>query len=269
MDTRRWSVLAAGAALAVWAALPATAEQLPLRTYDIEHGLASNRVMAIHRDAHGFLWIATRQGMSRFDGSGLVNVGPDQGLTAPVITDVGETRDGQLWIATSGGIARLEGERFQLFGVADGVPAGLIRRLYLDRRGRLWAGTNRGQLARADAPASARPTFQSLAPPDLTGADIYSFTEDEEGRLYVGTSRGVLRLDPETGGTRFFGASDGLAAGDVLAAWRDRTGALWFGGPDGLSRLALEKPSRPPAPPAYIGARRGRGAVAGGSARTA
>jgi ligand-binding sensor domain-containing protein/signal transduction histidine kinase len=232
------------------------------RLYTRRDGLAGDGFHRVYADTRGDVWIATfpteREALTRWISARreFRRYSEADGLPAywlPV--GFSEDRGGHLWVSfVEGGLARLDGERFHVFGTADGVPAGLIRRLYLDGQGRLWAGTDRGLLAYTDAPAAARPAFQSLAPPELTGADIYSFAEDAEGRLYVGTSRGVLRLDRRTGRTRLFGAADGLAPGDVMAAWRDRSGTLWFGGPDGLSRLAVEAPRPVPAPPAFIGA---------------
>src|SRR6185503_18961319 len=48
----------------------AQAERLPIRGYTVEDGLAHARVRRIVRDARGFLWFCTIDGLSRFDGTG-------------------------------------------------------------------------------------------------------------------------------------------------------------------------------------------------------
>src|SRR5262249_33338664 len=75
-------------------------------------------------------------------------------------------------------------------------------------------------------------------------------TEDLHGQIYIGTVRGVDRLNPETGSITHFTVTDGLAADFVRAAFRDQHGTLWFGTFNGLSRLdpwAEEKTSVPAA----------------------
>src|SRR5215207_2545704 len=44
------------------------AERLPVKIYTSADGLGSSFINASMRDARGFLWFATRDGLSRFDG---------------------------------------------------------------------------------------------------------------------------------------------------------------------------------------------------------
>jgi hypothetical protein len=82
-------------------------------------------------------------------------------------------------------------------------------------------------------------------------SSINCITEDRYGRLYVGTARGLDRLDPATGRVKPFTAADGLISGEVLVSFRDRKGDLWFGGKSGLSRLRPE-PDPPQSPPPIL-----------------
>jgi signal transduction histidine kinase len=78
-------------------------------------------------------------------------------------------------------------------------------------------------------------------------------TEDRLGRIYLGTGRGIDRLDPVTGHIRFYTANEGTLLGDTNAALRDRDGALWFSfASGGLIRLAPEPESQPIPPPVLI-----------------
>src|SRR5262250_3091393 len=64
------------------------AQQLSIRHYDVSDGLAHSHVMAIHQDAKGYLWFATWEGLSRFDGYRFTNYGPRDGLGDPIINDI-------------------------------------------------------------------------------------------------------------------------------------------------------------------------------------
>ena len=93
----RPALLACGLALAP---LPvAQAERLPVKAYTTADGLAQNTVYRIVRDARGFLWLCTRDGLSRFDGYAFANYGMAEGLPHPNVNHLLEARDGTYWIA--------------------------------------------------------------------------------------------------------------------------------------------------------------------------
>src|SRR4029450_672968 len=80
-------------------ALGASAEQLAIKAYNTEAGLAHNRVKRIVQDSHGFLWFCTADGLSRFDGYQFRNYTPENGLPSLSINDLAEGEDGVYWIA--------------------------------------------------------------------------------------------------------------------------------------------------------------------------
>ena len=77
---------------------------------------------------------------------------------------------------------------------------------------------------------------------------IHCLVEDQQGRIYAGTGKGVDRLDPKTGHIRHFSSADGLAHGEFTSAVRDRSGSLWFATTQGLSRLIPAADRRPAEP---------------------
>src|SRR5262249_6728682 len=90
----------------------------------------------------------------------------------------------------------------------------------------------------------------------LSSNDVKAVTEDRWGRIYLGTGRGIDRLDPATGHLRHYTANEGALLGDVVAALRDRDGALWFSYATGLVRLEPEANPEPILPPVLITALR-------------
>src|SRR5260370_9727592 len=90
--------------------LAAVAEcrQLPIRVYTTADGLAHNSVHRIVPDSRGFLWFATGEGLSRFDGYQFTTYDMDQGLPHRAVYDLLEARNGIYWIATAGGLTRFD-----------------------------------------------------------------------------------------------------------------------------------------------------------------
>src|SRR5271163_159240 len=80
--------------------------QLPLRRYTTADGLANNGVYSIVSDSRGFLWFATGEGLSRFDGFGFANQTKSTGLPHSLVRQVLIGRNGNYWLATPAGLVR-------------------------------------------------------------------------------------------------------------------------------------------------------------------
>jgi signal transduction histidine kinase len=90
-------------------------------------------------------------------------------------------------------------------------------------------------------------------------ASALCLTADAAGLIWVGTTRGVVRLEPSTGRQAHFTTADGLANNLVTSAARDAAGALWFGTPEGVARLAAAPGAAFATPRAVIAAFRVNG----------
>jgi signal transduction histidine kinase/ligand-binding sensor domain-containing protein len=227
-------------------------------------GLAGE-VLGVHEDSHGALWVSLGNGdqrMRRWErGSGTVAAyGPAEGVPAFVPPSAfAEDGSGALWFGgVDGGVFRLRGGRFEALPAATLV--GQVNQLLLDRAGRLWIATNGSGAAWVESPTAATPRVKTLTQADgLASNDVTCLTEGDDGRVYLGTRRGVDRVDLATGHITHFGTEQGLLDDEVEVAYRDRAGALWFGTPRGLARLVPEtRPSRPP-PPVFVTRLRVRG----------
>ncbi len=244
----------------------------------VEDGLSHSTVTSIVQDHHGFLWIASQEGLNRYDGYGFKvyrHDPEDAGSLADneAFTLLVDNR-GELWIGTYGaGLDRFvqAEERFDHFSHRPDDPASLshpaVLSLLETDGGTLWVGTEDGlnRLHRdngtftrylhdlADGQARKRITVSALL-------------EHGSGELWAGTSEGLYRFadmpPPPTGPrveTRGYPTSslrDGTAEltlyeavrpdaanadwGGVNALLEDSEGDLWIGTGDGLKRLDPE-----------------------------
>src|SRR5438876_5897654 len=85
--------------------------QLPLHRYTTADGLASNTIHDIVADSRGFLWFATSEGLSRFDGYSFSNLTTLNGLPHRSVSRVLVDRSGVYWIGTPNGLVRFHPER--------------------------------------------------------------------------------------------------------------------------------------------------------------
>ena len=245
---------------------PASArlEQLPqtkpLAIYTKRNGLADAEPFRIYEDTRGDVWIGT---FSQSDGtltrwerrtSTLQRFTAADGIPARELpTAFGEDASGQLWIGIySGGVLRYRNGHFERFSAAEGVPGGILRAIYLDGARRLWLATGEGGAVRVDDPQANTPHFIRYGHQEGLASDQATcFTEDQWGRLYIGTGRGVDQLDVASGQIKHFTTADGLPNSFVNVALRDHAGALWFGTLQGLARLNPQPP-QPRTPPPIL-----------------
>ena len=216
----------------------------PLLVYPKRHWVPQHRFIQLFEDVRSDVWwsaVSANGELGRWDRrTQAVVVYPDVngGVPGSWATAFGEDAAGNLWIGFNlGGLVRYDGSRFETLSGAL-LPDGAITSIHRDIAGRLWIGSNKDGLTRVDDPDAERPRFARYTTRDgLSTGNVRCITSDALGRIYVGTARGVDRIDPASGSVRRYTTEDGLANGFVTTALHDSRGRLWFGTMDGLSRL--------------------------------
>ena len=236
----------------------------PLKIYTKDDGLGANGMFQIYEDSGGAIWISTRSagevgktvarmksGEQRF-----YTFSENEGLPkGKAFSSAAEDDFGNIWFSFyEGGVARFNGERFEYFGENEGLPVGLLSDLHKDKKGRLWISSTLGGLIRIDDTSAKKPQFVYLTTADgLRSNNIRTITEDNFGRIYAGSARGVDRISPDTGKIKHYSVSDGLAADFVVDSHCDRKGDLWFVTNNGLSRLTPPPDEKVIAPRILLG----------------
>jgi len=194
-----------------------------------DSGLQAVRRLAQTPD--GYLWLATRGGLVRFDGArfSTYRAGLVPGLENNTAQDLLVDPDGSLWVATlGGGISHYQQGTFRSYTTRDGLPSDDVQSLYRDARGVIWAGTRDGKIARL-----VRGRFEkvSLGIPE---SSVTGFVETADQSLWIATfGNGVFRL--RDGALTAFPVGDGLPDPRVSGLYRDRSGKIWTAGWKGVS----------------------------------
>ena len=204
----------------------------------------------------GEWWIATGQGLCRFAGVSrveqLAGARPEavyttrDGLPGDNVFRVFEDSRGGIWVGTIGpgsqdGLALLDrgAGRLRAFSEADGLPAHPApTALAEDRSGDVWIGLFHGGLARY-----RRGRFTVFGKGDGVGGSVRTLFVDSAGRLWIGTSQGLLRPeDParEHPGFVRYDTSSGLSSSDVAAITEDAWGRLYAATGRGIDRFEVK-----------------------------
>jgi signal transduction histidine kinase/ligand-binding sensor domain-containing protein/CheY-like chemotaxis protein len=251
--------LAACIALAVAAAAHAAVPVPAVRPMYFEHlttrdGLSQSTVNCILQDSQGYLWLATENGLDRYDGDSIREYrrerGNEHGLASDYIWSIAEDARGDIWLATDGGgVARWDRrtEQFQQFRhdaqKSQTLASDAVRTLLIDAKGRIWAGTLDQGLDVLDPNTGEVRHFRHRDgdPHSLAADGVLALYADHKGRIWVGTNGGLSRYESSSDDFVNYDASasaTGLSDLRVRAIREDHTGALWIGTyKGGLDRL--------------------------------
>lgn len=183
--------------------------QLKFKNYGAEQGLAVTTAFSLVQDDNGFLWIATIDGLLRFDGYKFVayknNYNDSTSISDNTVSYLSKGKENRIWMGTySGGLNALN--------------------------------ANTGRFRRYQN----NPTDKN----SLSSNRVWSVLEDDNGIVWAGTDNGLNRIDTKTNKvTRYqHDESDknSLCDNVILNLYKDKKGVLWIGTTNGLCRAPLD-----------------------------
>jgi signal transduction histidine kinase/streptogramin lyase len=163
-----------------------------------------------------------------------------QGLVRPAWVDAHEDREGGLWFASnSNGLWYLP-PRWRQFSVlsrrlgdASTLANAQVRGVAPSRDGSTWLVGSGGVLDRVDSETGAvQHVFADVA----QGVVLDAVLEARDGRVWVGYTDGLARIDPETRRIDRWatGTHDGALPGEPWHLLQDAAGRVWVGGEGGV-----------------------------------
>jgi ligand-binding sensor domain-containing protein len=197
-----------------------------------DDGLPQNFVGNIAQTRDGYLWLATQEGLVRFDGARFTVLTtrevPELQINDLLALLVDHT--GALWIGTrGGGLTRYADGTWRNYRQADGLPSEFVIALHETKDGALWIGTRGGGAARLE-----NGTFTRFSTKQGLAHDVVSaIAELPDGTVFLGTEGGLSRFR----GGSFTTMRDELSDPTVHALLADADGTLWIGTDAGLDRL--------------------------------
>ncbi len=220
-------------------------------------------IRAFYRDPdNGDFWIGTyNDGIYHFSGDSLMIYDDTNHLENNTIMSIRQDNEGNMWFATYGGIVVIEDGEFHRYTIEDGLPSNGVISILLDHDNEAWVSTFNG-FARFDRENRITEMFASSFGHSSTLA--YFMFQDHNNHYWVGTNIGIIRFDYErynaAGSTierdlafQLVNREQGLVTNEMNAGalYIDRTGAVWLGTVEGVSRFFPERfPDRdvPPIP---------------------
>lgn len=162
-------------------------------------------VIKIYEDKKEDLWLGGRKkGLYKYNrGTGKINnliyYGENGKILSHEIREIYERKEGVLWLATKeSGLLKfdVEKEEFQAFTTKEGLPSNIIQSFVVDNNGRFWMGTINGLCCFNPDNQEIKNFFRADGLPSVHFNKGAAFA-NHEGKLYFGTTKGLVVFRPE------------------------------------------------------------------------
>jgi signal transduction histidine kinase/ligand-binding sensor domain-containing protein/DNA-binding response OmpR family regulator len=216
--------------------------------------ISGKNIWEIFEDSRLNLWIGTIEGgVNRFDrrtgAFERLPLGQQNGIRSPYISEIMEDKEGNIWFGTGLGIDVYDPlkKTFQHYEYSATDQASLsnnnVLDIHQDVSGRIWVGTFEG----LNLFNPIQKSFRVYRDRDgLSHNTILTIQEDSRGHIWLGTPNGLSEMLPDAnGGPTFmhYTPADGLQGlqFNENAAYKTRSGELFFGGPMGFNLFTPEQ----------------------------
>jgi len=161
--------------------------------FKIEDGLSNNSINAILQTSDGFLWIATKDGLNRFDGQNFFVFKHDpsavNSLPENYIMSLFESRDKTFWIGTwGGGLCKYDPVHESFIKIKTSLPDdAYVECIDEDKTGALWFGTLNGGLFKYNQKTNRARSFNTSdkSSPKLLSNTITSIVINDDNSLWL------------------------------------------------------------------------------------
>ncbi|NOZ46033.1 MAG: hypothetical protein GXO79_04540, partial [Chlorobi bacterium] len=222
-------------------------QNLKFTHYTTEDGLSSATVWKIVQDKQGFIWIATQDGIDKFDAytfqSFKFNPEDSNSVSDNNINDIFIDTDGIIWIATDYGLNNYDPKfnRFKRYLKLEAENKGpsdnTINCIAQDKENTIWLGTEGGGLNSFNK-QNKKFTYYHLsdsATDSISKKHITCLYVDGDDELWIGTKRnGLFKYDKTKQKfiSYFFSHNNNAyenAKNDITVIFEDSNKRLWIG----------------------------------------
>jgi signal transduction histidine kinase/ligand-binding sensor domain-containing protein len=212
----------------------ALADRYYFDSWTTDNGLPQNSISSILQTRDGYLWLATADGLVRYDGVQfkVFNRGNTPGIIENRCYRLLEDRDGALWIRTGLGLMSYRGGVFQTYTTGDGLPDGSIYQIFEHPQGGLVIVSSKGAFIWRNGRS-----FPLVPAEDHPSGFAY---QDKSGGLWINQDHGLVQISGD--GKSIMHPSPPEAAGRdwAICAYEDSAGNFWFGTETGLYRYSAQ-----------------------------
>ncbi|WP_100611223.1 ligand-binding sensor domain-containing protein [Confluentibacter lentus] len=202
----------------------------------------TSSVRTIIQDKQGNIWLASNEGIIRYDGKTFTNITGNLGSDR--FFSVLQDKNENFWFGNYGsGVYYYNGKSLQHFTTKEGLINNRISSIYEDKVGNIWFGAN-GGASRYDGKSFRNYIMEGNSViEDSTGKSFPNLSsgsngvnpifEDKTGKLWFGTNGNTFIYDGKI--FNVVSNKEGRTFTNVWSIIQDKKGNIWLGG-DGFWR---------------------------------
>ncbi len=205
----------------------------PWQTLSADLAWPGGRAATVAADAHGALWIGTRdRALHRWKDGAYSSWRRVNGLASREIHGLVVARNGDVWLAlsTPDVVQRLRNGKLDTFPMPEGIR--VIRAIAEDGAGNIWVGSSKGLLVRIRDGVVTDETAATTGAP----LSIRCLHATPDGSLWIGYADEGIGWWKD-GRFHHITAADGFPESNVSQIVADGSGWLWFAGDHGIFKV--------------------------------
>ena len=232
--------------------LQSAAQNFSVRKISTADCLSNNCVMSIAQDKNGYMWIATEEGLNRFDGYEFEKFFKNETLNSLSGNElnciIDDKQDSIIWIATQrAGLNAYNYStgKFSVFKYSDNkdsISSDAITKIAPSSDGNIWISTYWGSVDYYDKRQNKFQHFNNKTVENWVDGNIWTVAEDFlSGRIYIGYSnKGFAYYDRKNKVFKSFKVDDN---NEVLSLYVSDNQDVWVGTRTGLLLFDYKKES--------------------------
>lgn len=214
-----------------------------------ENSIPSNTIFQVTGDKKGNIWVGTKEGLCKLNPKTgeIKRYNHIPGQNSLVDNDVKEVfidNKGYLWIGTRDGLDVFDIDKEEFINlnsilIDNNVGETFIRRIFQDSKSNYWIATGwNGGLIKLDPNRKFVKNYKNIEGDanSLSNNAIKGINEDKEGNIWLTTSVGLNKLNPETEEFKVYTEEDGLANNYAYGVLMDEDDNVWVSTNGGLSK---------------------------------
>lgn len=223
------------------------AQQVTFKHYGVNDGISQSEIKCIYQDTEGYLWLATQNGLNKFDGYRFENYfydpTDDQSISNNWIFDMAEDSLGYLWLGTKEGLNRYDkktgsftrlSHKLNSAVVPDDFVYGLVATdsfIYINVP---------PVLSRYNYRTDSLESYTNTQPYDGALHDIgFPILKSRQGKIWLGSANGLSLFDPEIKSFLNFrhvpSNPHSISNNHITALYEDLIGNILIGTENGLN----------------------------------
>ncbi|WP_400077422.1 two-component regulator propeller domain-containing protein [Winogradskyella sp. R77965] len=181
----------------------AQTQNYPFTHISTTDGLSQSSAIAIEQDNLGQIWIGTRDGLNKYDGTKFTvyrnSVDKPNSISNNDILSIKQDREGYIWVGTYNGLNKYNPKTntFTRYFHSNDQSSLINNTIWTIKElsnGAIWIGTSNGFSIYDKVSDSFKNFLNKINENDFSGNQILSILETKNHSVFIGTSKGLIKV---------------------------------------------------------------------------